>query len=87
MSLNDTEDPVPDERPPLDSGEWMQFVLDTCATVEDLVATDARVSIITVDHYLVADSLGNYPGHAGDGPDEQYLQRSGGDLAPIQGRW
>ncbi len=59
MSLNDTEIPAPDERPPLDSGEWMQFVLDTCATVEDLVATDARVSIFTVDHYLVADSLGN----------------------------
>ncbi|RLE27651.1 MAG: hypothetical protein DRJ65_02230 [Acidobacteria bacterium] len=59
MSLNDTEVPALDERPPLDSGEWMQLVLDTCATVEDLVATDARVSIITVDHYLIADSLGN----------------------------
>ncbi len=59
MSLNDTEVPAPDERPPLDSGEWMQFVLDTCATVEDLAATDIRVSIFTVDHYLVADSLGN----------------------------
>jgi len=59
MSLYDTEYPAPDERPPLDSGEWMQYVLDTCATVEDVIASDELVRIITVDHYLVADGLGN----------------------------
>jgi len=59
MSLYDTEYPAPDERPPLDSGEWMQYLLDTCATIDDVVATDDRVRIITVDHYLVADGLGN----------------------------
>ena len=58
MSLGETEIPAPDERPPLDSGEWMQYLLDTCRTVEDVLATDARVRIFTVDHYLVADRFG-----------------------------
>lgn len=58
MSLGATQVPAPDERPPLDSGEWMQYLLDTCQTVEDVIASDARVRIFTVDHYLVADRFG-----------------------------
>lgn len=58
MSLGETGIPAPDQRPPLDSGEWMQYILDTCRTVEDVVATDAHVRIFTVDHYLVADRFG-----------------------------
>jgi choloylglycine hydrolase len=59
MSLPATVDPSPDARPPLDSGEWMQFILDTCATIEEVVATDAAIRITTVDHYLVADAWGD----------------------------
>ena len=59
MSLASTSDPRADPRPPLDSGEWIQYMLDTSATVEEVIATDAVVRIITVDHYLVADALGN----------------------------
>ena len=59
MSLTATVSPCPDARPPLDSGEWMQFILDTCATIEEAIATDAVVRITTVDHYLVADAYGN----------------------------
>jgi choloylglycine hydrolase len=58
MSLRVTRQPAPDARPPLDSGEWMQFILDTCATIEEVLAADAAVRIVTVDHYLVADAHG-----------------------------
>ena len=47
-----------DHRPVVDSGFWMQYILDTCATVEDVIASDALVRNITVDHYLVADRSG-----------------------------
>ena len=59
MSLNETRQPSADARPPLDSGEWVQYILDTCATVEEVIATDSRVRIITVDHYLIGDRFGN----------------------------
>ena len=59
MSLNETRQPTADARPPLDSGEWVQYILDTCATVEEVIATDSRVRIITVDHYLIGDRFGN----------------------------
>jgi choloylglycine hydrolase len=50
--------PPPDERPALDSGLWIQYMLDTCETVEDVIAAESRVRIITADHYLVADRHG-----------------------------
>lgn len=59
MSLDETRQPGEDARPPLDSGEWVQYILDTCATVADVIATDSKVRIFTVDHYLVADRDGN----------------------------
>ncbi len=59
MSLAETSQPPPDHRPALDNGEWVQYLLDTCATVEDVIATDADVRILTVDHYLVGDGSGN----------------------------
>jgi penicillin V acylase-like amidase (Ntn superfamily) len=58
MSLNQTELPRPDARPLLDSGNWMQYLLDTCATVDEVLATDDVVRNLTVDHYLVADRSG-----------------------------
>jgi choloylglycine hydrolase len=58
MSLYETELPPPDSRPVLDSGNWMQYLLDTCATVDEVLATDDLVRTLTVDHYLVADRSG-----------------------------
>lgn len=58
MSLYETELPRPDPRPVLDSGNWMQYLLDTCATVDEVLATDEAVRNLTVDHYLVADRSG-----------------------------
>ena len=57
MSLSETENPPPDQRPPLE-WLWPQYVLDTCETVDDVIATDALVRTSTVDHYLVADRNG-----------------------------
>ncbi len=59
MSLAETRQPPPDHRPALDNGEWVQYLLDTCATVDEVIATDADVRILTVDHYLVGDGSGN----------------------------
>jgi choloylglycine hydrolase len=51
--------PAPDERPPLESPLWIQYQLDTCATLEEVMANDSRVRITrTVDHYLVCDRSG-----------------------------
>jgi len=59
MALGETENPRPDERPPLASPFWMQYIFDTCATVADVIATDKAVRIKdTVDHYLVCDAAG-----------------------------
>ena len=58
MALPQTVYPPPDHRPVVDSGFWLQYILDTCATVDDVIASDAMVRNITVDHYLVADRNG-----------------------------
>ena len=60
MALGETKNPEPDERPPLASPLWMQYIFDTCATVDELIATDKVVRIKdTVDHYLVCDASGD----------------------------
>ncbi len=60
MALYETENPNPDERPPLVSAYWMQYIFDTCATVDDVIASDKIVRIKdTVDHYLICDAGGN----------------------------
>jgi len=54
-----TQNPLPDERPPLESGFWVQYQLDNCSTVEEVIASDSLVRIAhTVDHYLVCDRKG-----------------------------
>jgi choloylglycine hydrolase len=58
MALDQTELPPADPRPVLDSGNWMQYLLDTCATVDEVLAKDEVVRVLTVDHYLVADRSG-----------------------------
>jgi len=60
MALSETVNPVTDERPPLVSPLWMQYILDTCATVDDLMRSDGKIRIMeTEDHYLVCDREGN----------------------------
>ena len=60
MALGETKNPEPDQRPPLASPLWMQYIFDTCATVDELIATDNIVRIKdTVDHYLACDASGD----------------------------
>lgn len=57
MRLEGTVNPPPDERPPL-TMMWPQYILDSCETVEDVIASDDLVRIWTVDHFLFADRYG-----------------------------
>jgi penicillin V acylase-like amidase (Ntn superfamily) len=60
MALPETQNPKPDERPPLHSPHWMQYMLDNCGSVKEVIAADSLVRIFeTVDHYLVADGTGD----------------------------
>lgn len=60
MALGETQNPSPDERAPLHSPHWMQYMLDNCSSVTDIVAADSLVRIFeTVDHYLVSDGTGD----------------------------
>ena len=63
MWLEGTQYPAPDERPAVDVLQWIQYHLDNCGTVEELIAEDNKVRIAssgsTPLHYLVADATGN----------------------------
>jgi len=59
MGIPETEGPPPDERPPLVDGLWVQYMLDTCSTVEEVLAAAKDVRILTIDHYHIADRHGN----------------------------
>ncbi len=61
MNLPETKMPAPDERPPLNSGFWIQYQLDNHATVEEVLASDSSVRIANTekDHYLVCDKEGH----------------------------
>jgi penicillin V acylase-like amidase (Ntn superfamily) len=53
--------PKPDERPVVDCLEWIQYQLDTAKTVQQVIASDAKIRIESNVplHYLVADAEGN----------------------------
>jgi penicillin V acylase-like amidase (Ntn superfamily) len=60
VSLLETEESAPDERPPLVSSFWVQYQLDNYSTVEEVIASDALVrSTERSDHYLVCDRKGD----------------------------
>jgi penicillin V acylase-like amidase (Ntn superfamily) len=61
MWLNDTQYPAPDSRPEVDVLEWIQYNLDTAATVEEVIksAEQIRISSPVKIHYLVNDKAGN----------------------------
>jgi len=62
MELPDSKMPVPDERLPLTHGSWVQYVLDNCAGIEEIIELDAKVRIEDSSlplHFLIADANGN----------------------------
>ncbi len=59
MALRETKPPAPDERPPLVGAFWWQYLLDTCATIDEVREASERVRIAdTIDHYLACDRTG-----------------------------
>jgi penicillin V acylase-like amidase (Ntn superfamily) len=59
MALGETENPAPDETPPLVGSFWAQYQLDNYSTVEQVLASRSQVRIAeNVDHYLFCDRTG-----------------------------
>jgi penicillin V acylase-like amidase (Ntn superfamily) len=63
MWLDGTIYPTADKRPAIDVLQWIQYQLDNCATVDELIATDNKLRIASKEnpplHYLIADATGN----------------------------
>lgn len=61
--LNQTRYPRPDERPAVNVPQWIQYQLDTAASVDEVIASDEQVRIAPVSnarvHFFVADREGN----------------------------
>ena len=62
MWLDGTRYPEPDDRPTLGVLQWIQYQLDNCSSIDELIETDKKVRIAskgtTPLHYLVADASG-----------------------------
>jgi penicillin V acylase-like amidase (Ntn superfamily) len=62
MWLPGAKYPVPDDRPPIPELQWVQYQLDNCASVEEVLASDGRIRIASNGqpiHFFVADRAGN----------------------------
>ncbi len=62
MWLDTTKYPSSDERHTITSAQWVQYQLDTAKTVDDVIASDAKLRITHLAgaqvHFLVADATG-----------------------------
>jgi choloylglycine hydrolase len=62
MWLDGSQYPKPDKRPSLFVLQWIQYQLDNCASVKEVIATNKKVRISQKAnapvHYLVADASG-----------------------------
>lgn len=63
MMLFETRYPGRDDRPEVNMAQWIQYQLDTCATVEEVLATDKVIRIEPPVfpariHYLICDQTG-----------------------------
>ncbi len=63
MWLDGTEYPAADERPAIGELQWIQYQLDNCSTIDELIETDKKLRISSKGtaplHFLVADANGN----------------------------
>ncbi len=62
MWLNATSYPETDSRAALNELQWIQYQLDNCSNIDEVVGTDIKLRINRADaaplHYLVADARG-----------------------------
>jgi penicillin V acylase-like amidase (Ntn superfamily) len=80
MGIPEIVGPPPDARPPLQDGLWIQYMLDTCETVEEVLEAAKDVRILTVDHYHIADRFGKSAAFECLGGEEIVYQ---GDEFPV----
>lgn len=63
MWLDGSQYPKPDKRPSMFVLQWIQYQLDNCASVKEVIATNKKVRISTKGnapvHYLIADASGD----------------------------
>jgi len=63
MWLDETVYPQTDSRPAFGVLQWIQYQLDNCASVDEVIATDKSIRISDKGnaplHYLIADAAGN----------------------------
>ena len=62
MSLPDTKYPEKDDRPAIQACQWIQYQLDNCSTIEEVIETDKLLRIvdkISLFHFLICDRFGN----------------------------
>jgi penicillin V acylase-like amidase (Ntn superfamily) len=63
MWLDGTKYPAADNRPAVGVLQWIQYQLDNCSTIDEVIATDKKLRISetgnTPLHYLIADANGN----------------------------
>jgi penicillin V acylase-like amidase (Ntn superfamily) len=63
--ISGTEYPEPDSRPGIGGFKWVQYQLDNCSTVDEVIASDKIMRIPQteipkeMEHFLVTDSMGN----------------------------
>jgi penicillin V acylase-like amidase (Ntn superfamily) len=61
MWLSESQFPEPDKRPALSVLQWIQYQLDNCSNIDEVIATDVKVRITSKgapQHYLIADAKG-----------------------------
>jgi choloylglycine hydrolase len=64
MWLDETKYPAPDSRPAINLLQWIQYQLDNCGTVAEVMATDGKIRLEAPPvsariHYLVCDATGD----------------------------
>lgn len=63
MWLDETKYPSADNRPAIGVLQWIQYQLDNCMTIDEVIATDKKLRIsptgTTPLHYLIADAHGH----------------------------
>lgn len=62
LELSAGEYSEPDERPPLSSGTWVQYLLDTSGSVDEAIRASTRVRVqdTVPNHHYIADAQGNH---------------------------
>lgn len=60
VGLPGSKSPSPDERPPLDGNIWVQYLLDVCANIDQVIQAQEKIRIVDYqDQYMLCDRSGN----------------------------